>query len=96
METEKRMIDCIGAPAMYELLAEESAELAKAALKMARVLRQENPTPVTLIEAESMVREEWTDVIQCAEEINIMIDLDQIEAKQKRFFERWEQHHERE
>ncbi len=81
---------------MYELLAEESAELAKAALKMARVLRQENPTPVTLIEAESMVREEWTDVIQCAEEINIMIDLDQIEAKQKRFFERWEQHHERE
>lgn len=46
-------------PAMYEALAEECSELAKAAQKMARVIRKENPTPVTEEEAGEMVREEF-------------------------------------
>ena len=56
----------IPAPAMYESLAEECIELAQAAQKMARVIRGENPTPVTEEEADDMVREEFTDVISCA------------------------------
>ena len=39
------MIEKIGTPAMLEQMAEEAAELAQAALKLARVLRAENPTP---------------------------------------------------
>lgn len=35
----------IGTPAVLEQLAEESADLAQAALKFARKLRDENPTP---------------------------------------------------
>lgn len=41
------MIDAIGEPAMLEMLAEEASELTQAALKASRVLRGENPTPVT-------------------------------------------------
>ena len=40
------MIEAIGSAAMLEQLAEESAELAQAALKAARILRDDNPTPV--------------------------------------------------
>lgn len=39
------VLDMIGTAALLEQLAEESAELAQAALKMARKLRNENPTP---------------------------------------------------
>lgn len=42
------MLEKIGLPAMHEQLAEEATELAKEALKMARILRGENPTPVTM------------------------------------------------
>ena len=45
------MIEAIGSAAMLEQLAEESAELAQAALKAARILRDDNLTPVTLPEA---------------------------------------------
>lgn len=51
----------------YEALAEEAAELAQASLKVARVLRGENPTPVTLDEAMQDLEEEYADVELCAE-----------------------------
>lgn len=41
------VLEMIGTAALLEQLAEESAELAQAALKMARKLRNENPTPKT-------------------------------------------------
>lgn len=44
MEEKIEMIDIIGRPAMLEQLAEEASELAKAALKLARIDRGENPT----------------------------------------------------
>ena len=52
-----KIIEEIGEAAMLEQLAEECTELAKAALKMARIIRKENPTPVT----EKMARkhERW-------------------------------------
>ena len=39
------VLEMIGTAALLEQLAEESAELAQAALKMARKMRNENPTP---------------------------------------------------
>lgn len=48
---------------MLEGLAEEAAELAQAALKLARVIRGENPTPVTIEAARSRLTEETADVL---------------------------------
>lgn len=54
--------ELIGEAAVYEQLAEEAAELAQAASKCARILRNENPTPVTWTEAHANLIEEYTDV----------------------------------
>lgn len=56
------MIEYIGKPAMLEQLAEEATELAKAALKLARIFRAENPTPVTKDEASKNLIEEINEV----------------------------------
>lgn len=79
-------------PAMYEALAEECTELAQAALKMARVLRAENPTPVSQQEAFEMVREELTDVVSCAVALGLEVDDDQSVRKFRRMQERSEGH----
>jgi phosphoribosyl-ATP pyrophosphohydrolase len=52
--------------AVLEQMAEEAAELAKAALKLARIRRGENPTPVTEDEAYRALCEEMADVAVCA------------------------------
>ena len=85
---EKRILECIGYPALLEQLAEECAELGKAALKLARIVRRENPTPVTKEEALENLREEYTDVIQCAREL--VTDFVTMTTKKERFFERLE------
>lgn len=90
------MRDRIGDAAMYEQLAEECAELGQAALKMARVLRKENPTPVTKDEASAMVLEEAADVLNCMDEVGIFgrPELAQIaHEKLERFKARWEEAH---
>lgn len=88
--TEISMVDMIGEPAMYEQLAEEANELAHAAQKMARILRGENPTPVTEEEAMKNLVEEFTDTLQSAIELNLSIDVQLAKEKRKRFLERWE------
>lgn len=85
------MIEKIGAPAMLEQLAEEATELAKSALKMARVLRGENPTPITRIQAFNSLAEEYTDTVQCANELCLTANKDQMMRKELRFKERWNQ-----
>lgn len=57
------LINNIPDAAILEGLAEEAAELAQAALKVARVLRRENPTPTTLEAALDHLREELADVL---------------------------------
>lgn len=74
--------------ALLELLAEEAAELAKASLKCARILRNENPTPVPLDVAQANVKEELTDVMHTARVLSITIDEDQILEKNERWKER--------
>lgn len=81
-----KIIEEIGEAAMLEQLAEECTELAKAALKMARIIRKENPTPVTEKEAIANIREEYTDVVQCAGELSLTVDEEQMARKH----ERWE------
>lgn len=81
-----KIIEEIGEAAMLEQLAEECTELAKAALKMARIIRKENPTPVTEKEAIANIWEEYTDVVQCAGELSLTVDEEQMARKH----ERWE------
>lgn len=56
------ILEAIGEPALLEQLAEESTELAQAALKLSRILRHENPTPVTQEQAVTNLIEEIADV----------------------------------
>ena len=78
----------IGKPALLEQLAEEASELTKAALKLSRILRCENPTPVTEQEAINDLIEEYSDVIQCSRELKLRQDEDQIKYKDIRWHNR--------
>ena len=78
----------IGWEAMYTQLAEEAAELSQAALKVARIMHGTNPTPISLIEAKNMVREEFTDVVQCATYLELDVDYEQIRHKEERWANR--------
>lgn len=88
------MIEKIGAAAMLEQLAEEATELAHAAFKLARIERGENPTPVLKEDAMDHLIEEYTDVVQCAEELSLVPNREQIKLKKMRFEERWKEEHE--
>ena len=83
------MIEKIGRPAMLEQLAEEASELAQATLKLARIYRAENPTPVTEDEAYKNLVEEYTDVQTCARELGIESDPEIERRKEVRFYERY-------
>ena len=61
------MTEIIGEAAMLEMLAEECAELSQAALKLARSIRGENPTPKSEDACRDAVMEEWADVLVCSE-----------------------------
>ncbi len=77
-------------------LSEECNELAKAALKMRRVLDGRNPTPVTMPEAWANLQEEISDVLLCL--IVLGIDFNDteygapMEAKLNRWAGRLRQH----
>lgn len=64
---------------LYAAIAEEAAELAAAASKMERVLRKNNPTPVTYEKAFGRVREEFCDVLNTCEAL-YMVDKHQVEG----------------
>lgn len=57
--------EAVGKPAMLEQCAEECTELAQACLKMARKLRNENPTPATMSDILANLNEEMADVMLC-------------------------------
>lgn len=58
----KDIYEEVGEPATLELVAEEASELAQACLKLSRILRGENPTPVPEVLAAEKVMEEAADV----------------------------------
>ena len=53
-------------------LAEECAELSKAALKLRRVLSGKNPTPVTENQARENLLEEIADVTLCLDALDLL------------------------
>ena len=57
------IVEEIGFPAVLEQLAEECCELGQAALKLARCLREENPTPASIEECSANLGEETLDVV---------------------------------
>ena len=66
----------IGTAACLEQLAEEATEFAQAALKYARVLRGENPTPVTFDEVKRKLVEEYTDMSVCVARVSSICYVD--------------------
>lgn len=72
-------------PALYDQLAEEAIELAHAAMKYSRALRGDNPIRVSDDEAYAKIVEEYTDVIQSARILGLVVDEDQIVEKHKRW-----------
>ena len=59
----KKVREILGEEELLCQLAEECAELGKAALKLRRVLNGKNKTPVTFDEAEDNLIEETADVV---------------------------------
>ncbi len=59
------VLEMLGREELLAQLAEECAELGQAALKLRRVLDKRNPTPVTLVDAELALTEEFADVLLC-------------------------------
>lgn len=95
----KNLIELIGEPAMLEQTAEECSELAQACLKMARKLRNDNPTPKTDKEIRDNLCEEIADVLICIGELEngLIIDVNEeiapwICKKQKRMEERFNEY----
>ena len=80
-----QIIDIVGRAAIFEQLAEECSELAQASLKMARIIRGENPTPVTEREAFANVIEELSDVSLCADALDIDPDYNIMRGKAARW-----------
>ena len=93
-DEEKKIINRIdiikktGLPASYEALAEEATELAKAALKCARALRRESYTPMSYNDCKKSLEEEFSDVICCANVLNLKPNQDIIDYKTFRWKQR--------
>jgi hypothetical protein len=71
-------------------LAEEGAELSKAALKIRRALEGVNPTPMTLAEAVEAAREEVADVWLLVQLLELDTSREEIEDTMRRKLLRWE------
>lgn len=88
MTNDVNILSKIGEEAMWMQLAEECSELSQAALKMARIIHNTNPTPITHDEALRMVFEEYTDIVQCASYLSLMLDYEQMKKKETRWINR--------
>lgn len=89
----KVMVDKVGDAAMYEQLAEECTELAKAALKASRQIRGDNPPRMTPKEIWACLEEEVADVWFCLKELDLKIDPELVKFKEERFLKAWEEIH---
>lgn len=94
---EEKIFAKLGRAAVLEQLAEEASEVAQAALKMARIIRGENPTPKTHMEARADLEEELADFRVCVEVLDrsdLIFDMEIIkklsEVKTKRWLDRLE------
>lgn len=72
-------------------LAEEASELAHAALKLARILMDVSPTPVSEQDARRNLREEVADVIVCEKALGISESDPDIASMRRKKLWRWQQ-----
>lgn len=70
-------------------LAEESAELAQAALKERRALEDDNPTPVSYADARNNLIEEVADVFVCLSELLEIRDWEEVANIREQKENRW-------
>lgn len=85
--------DVLSERTLLEQLAEEASELAQAALKLIRAAEySNNPTPITLQEAEVNLDEELHDVLAVASLLGIIDYDDDENPKWKRWAERLGKH----
>lgn len=82
--------DYLTVAAIYEQFAEEASELSQAAIKVSRIIRGENPTPISKDEAVRNVIEEYSDVILCAKVLDINDDDNVLSYKLNRWCDRLE------
>ena len=82
------VLDVLSDAAIYEQLAEECSELAKASLKKARKLRGENPTPLFNNEIDAAITEEFSDVMLCSKILGLYSDDRTMESKLSRWCNR--------
>lgn len=85
---EKKIIDSIGEACVLDQLAEEATELAQAALKLARIYRGINPTPVDVDDAHNKLIEEYSDVALVAHILDVYADPDILAGKKERWLKR--------
>lgn len=78
----------ISEAALYEQLAEECVELAQAALKKARKIRDENYTPKNIAEIDFSLEEEYTDVVLVSDALELYSNERIRETKAKRWISR--------
>ena len=88
IEYKQYVKQVIGEAALYEQLAEECAELAHAALKKARKLRNENQTPLTDKEINDQLTEEFTDLILVSDILNMEESQETLSYKLQRWAHR--------
>ena len=69
---QKKVSDILPKTEILAQLAEETSELAQAALKLRRALDGTNPTPKSVEECQKAFEEEYADVVNCI----IALDLD--------------------
>lgn len=76
-------------PAKCEQLAEECCELAKAALKISRIVNCVNPTPIKMDDALAQLTEEIADVRVCIYALEQNFGAFDTAEIEKRKIERW-------
>lgn len=93
MADKSYILSVLDARTLLEQLAEEASELAQAALKLIRAAEySNNPTPITLQEAEVGLDEELHDVLAVASLLGIIDYDDDENPKWKRWAERLGKH----
>lgn len=93
MADKNYILSILDARTLLEQLAEEASELAQAALKLIRAAEySNNPTPITLQEAEVGLDEELHDVLAVASLLGIINYDDDENPKWKRWAERLGKH----
>lgn len=85
------IIKSIGIESALEQLAEESAELTHAALKLSRALRGVNPTPISTPDAVLASQEEVNDVLLCVSVLESALGSLRSDNIMSNKLTRWEQ-----